>query len=227
MRIFCARFLRKKPLYAGKSALTEKFYKFLDNGRIYAIMIPMSKDIKKIIWCVVYGIALVSIVTGFVSLLINMVTFLVYDSFHIEGLGQILDERYQNQLRIYLAVSAGLALLYLGLLLLKIPFHKNRYMVITFQWISFVVTLGMLAVACVTAVSTFSLPSFSEKQANSVDVNALSYFLDAFALILQCLVSAALLLAAERILMKAGTSAKPDCGQKSEGEKQGENMPQA
>ena len=50
----------------------------------------MNKEFKKIIWYVIYGISLVSFVTGFFTLLVNLLSFCAYGEFCIAGIGTVL-----------------------------------------------------------------------------------------------------------------------------------------
>ena len=163
----------------------------------------MSKNMKKVIWCVIFGISLVSLVTGLITLLINSLSFWIYDKLCVSGLGTILKSDYHLQLRIYLTISAGLTLVFLIIQIIKTCMRNKNLSFSVLQWISLVLTLALFAVACAAMVSGFTLPPYSENiDGSSVDVNALSYFLEAIGVIMQAFISATMLIISEFILIR-------------------------
>lgn len=167
----------------------------------------MSKDVKKIIWSVVYGISIVSLVAGFIPLVINLITLCTYDDFRVEidydiyGLSMMSAECHENLL-LFSILAVASATLFILIQLSKIFTRRDKIVTFVLLLISCIVILAMLGIAVGIACYAYTLPRFNLQEAGSVDSTELSNYLDALAIFLQFIIPAALLFVAELFLHK-------------------------
>ncbi len=157
----------------------------------------MSKDVKKIVAAVVYGIALVSLVMGVFSLFVSMLTRCVYPDLSI---GRSLSEGQRTHMLVLLILSfvfaAAFAVLAICQLFLQKPATRQQ------------LRMGMYAMAFVLFANLIwaLAAAFSQRNeslgAGDVYYDQFIFFLEALTLVLQVFLSALFLIVAEHFLHK-------------------------
>lgn len=157
----------------------------------------MSKDVKKIVAAVVYGIALVSLVMGVFSLFVSMLTRCVYPDLSI---GRSLNDGQRTHMLVLLILSfvfaAAFAVLAICQLFLQKPATRQQ------------LRMGMYAMTFVLFANLIWALAAAFSQYNeslgSGDVyyDQFIFFLEALTLVLQVFLSALFLIVAEHFLHK-------------------------
>ncbi len=157
----------------------------------------MSKDVKKIVAAVVYGIALVSLVMGVFSLFVSMLTRCVYPDLSI---GRSLSEGQRTHMLVLLILSfvfaAAFAVLAICQLFLQKPATRQQLCMAMYA-MAFVLFANLIwALAAAFSQRNESLG------AGDVYYDQFIFFLEALTLVLQVFLSALFLIVAEHFLHK-------------------------
>ena len=157
----------------------------------------MSKDVKKIVAAVVYGIALVSLVMGVFSLFVSMLTRCVYPDLSI---GLSLNDGQRTHMLVLLILSfvfaAAFAVLAICQLFLQKPATRQQLCMAMYA-MTFVLFANLIwALAAAFSQYNESLGS------GDVYYDQFIFFLEALTLVLQVFLSALFLIVAEHFLHK-------------------------
>lgn len=161
----------------------------------------MEKQIKKTIWSVILGVSLISVITAFLSLFINMLSFTAYKAFQFAPFD---DSHFEIFRKIYI-ISSIIGTLFIIAITLKFIFAKK----IGFNRVMFLICLLLIISAAIITVyvviRTFTLPVYPADDVfypNSVNYNLLSVYLNALASVLQFSVSAIFMFVSQHILSR-------------------------
>lgn len=157
----------------------------------------MSKDVKKIVAAVVYGIALVSLVMGVFSLFVSMLTRCVYPDLSI---GRSLNDGQRTHMLVLLILSfvfaAAFAVLAICQLFLQKPATRQQLCMAMYA-MTFVLFANLIW-ALAAAFSQYN----ESLGAGDVYYDQFIFFLEALTLVLQVFLSALFLIVAEHFLHK-------------------------
>ena len=166
----------------------------------------MSKDIKKIIWCVVYGISLVACIMGFITLFINMLSVTVYNEFRSSSYPTNILNSILEDLRFVFILATAAAFLFLAVTLIKAIFCKKKTdnkRLLKVLWGLHIGTLVLVFASFLyAAILAFTLPPYNDTYPDAVSYDRLNFFMSALSVVTQFFVPAVLMIVFECFLQK-------------------------